>query len=104
MTEEQWVFVCDSDELEDEEALRFDHGSRTFAIYNLAGEIFATDGHCTHEKQHLADGLVYDGIIECPLHMGQFDIKTGEAISGPVCINLQTYGVKSEGGKIFIRL
>lgn len=104
MSEERWIFVCNAEELGEEEVMRFDHDGRTFAIYNLARDFFATDGLCTHEKQHLADGLVYDGIIECPLHMGQFDIETGEAISGPVCVNLQTYAVKCEDGRVFIRL
>ena len=39
--------------------------------------IFATDGLCTHEKVHLADGLVMDDIIECPKHNGRFNYKTG---------------------------
>ena len=104
MSDERWIFVCNSDDLDDEDAFRFDYASQTFAIFNLAGDFYATDGNCTHENQHLSEGFVYDGIIECPLHLGQFDIQTGEAISGPVCINLQTYEVKSEGGEIFIRL
>ena len=34
-------------------------GSRTFAIYRSPeGGFFATDGLCTHEKVHLAGGLV----------------------------------------------
>ena len=100
----EWVLACDASEIDDEEVLRFDHGERTFAIYNLDGDFFATDGYCTHEQQHLGDGLVMDGIIECPLHMGQFDIETGEALSGPVCIDLKTYEVKNEEGRIYLRI
>ena len=101
---ENWVLACRADEIDDEEVLRFDHDGRTFAIYNLAGNYHATDGFCTHEQQHLSDGIVLDGIIECPLHMGQFDIETGEALSGPVCFNLKTYGVKNQDGEIYICL
>ena len=54
--------------------IRFDHGGRTFAIYRARGRrYFATDGLCTHEQVHLADGLVMDNIIECPKHNGRFD-------------------------------
>lgn len=28
-------------------------------------ELFATDGYWTHEKAHLAEGLVIDDVIEC---------------------------------------
>ena len=99
---ENWIDVCGTADIDDEEVMRFDHGERSFAVYNLAGDYFATDGYCTHEQQHLADGLVDDGIIECPLHMGQFDIETGEALAGPVCINLNTYPAKSEDGRVYI--
>ena len=61
--------------------------------------IFATDGLCTHEQFHLADGLVMDDIIECPKHNGRFNYKTGEAKGAPVCVNLRTYPVKVEGGE-----
>ena len=53
---------------------------------------------------HLADGLVMDHLIECPKHNGQFDYRTGEAKRAPVCINLKTYPVKVEGGRVFIEV
>lgn len=99
-----WVDACSTADIDTDDVRRFDYGARTFAIYNVGGAFYATDGMCTHEKQHLADGLVDDGIIECPLHMGQFDIETGEAIAGPVCVNLKTYDVKVENGRVYLSL
>jgi 3-phenylpropionate/trans-cinnamate dioxygenase ferredoxin subunit len=40
--------------------------------------------------------------IECPKHNGRFDFVTGEAKGAPVCINLKTYGVKVEAGRVFV--
>ena len=99
-----WVEACDADEIDEEDVIRFDHGSRTFAIYRIDEGYFATDGLCTHEQVHLADGLVMDTIIECPKHNGRFDLRTGEAKGAPVCINLKTYPVKVEAGKVFINV
>ena len=83
--------------------IRFDHGGRTFAVYRSPDdEYFATDGICTHEHAHLSDGLVMDNIIECPKHYGRFDYKTGEAKGAPFCVDLRTYPVKVEGGKVLI--
>jgi 3-phenylpropionate/trans-cinnamate dioxygenase ferredoxin subunit len=85
--------------------IRFDHAGRTFAIYRSPDdEYFATEGLCTHEKVHLADGLVMDEIIECPKHNGRFNSKTGAARGAPVCVNLKTYPVKVEAGKIYLQL
>ena len=98
-----WVEACNADDIEREDVIRFDHGGRTFAVYRSPDdEYFATDGICTHEHAHLSDGLVMDNIIECPKHNGRFDYKTGEAKGAPVCVDLRTYPVKVEGGKVLI--
>ncbi len=101
---DEWVDAYDAREIGDEEVVAFEHEGRTYALYNLEGHYYATDGYCTHEKAHLSDGFVMDGMIECPLHMGQFDIITGEAVAGPVCIHLKTYAVKEENDRIFIKV
>ncbi|MDB5536441.1 MAG: MocE [Devosia sp.] len=100
-----WVEACGSDDVEEEDVIRFDHAGRVFAIYRSPDdEYFATDGLCTHEHVSLADGLVMDEIIECPKHNGRFNYKTGEAKGAPVCVNLRTYRVKVEGGAVFVEV
>lgn len=99
----QWVEALSAEEIDAEDVARFDHGGRTFAIYHSPdGKFYATDGLCTHEQVHLADGLVMDFIIECPKHNGRFDYRTGAAKGAPVCVNLRTYPAKVEAGKVFI--
>ncbi len=101
----RWVDACAADDIEEEDVIRFDHGDRTYAIYRTAaGQYFATDGLCTHKRAHLADGVVMGTIIECPKHNGRFDIRTGEAQGPPVCVNLVTYPVKLESGRVFVGL
>ena len=99
-----WVEACDADEIEEEDVMRFDHCRQTYAIYRIDDEYYATDGLCTHEQVHLADGLVMDNIIECPKHNGRFDIRTGAAKGAPVCVNLKTYPVRVEDGKVLINV
>lgn len=100
-----WVEVCATGDIDEEDVIRFDHDGKTFAVYRSPDDrFFATDGLCTHEKIHLADGLVMDDIIECPKHNGRFSYVTGEAKGAPVCVDLKTYPVKVEGGSVFISL
>ncbi len=99
-----WIKACAADDIDDEDVIRFDHDGRTFALYRKDDQFFATDGLCTHEKIHLADGLVMDYVIECPKHNGRFDFRTGAAKGAPVCIDLKTYPVKVEDGDLFIYL
>ncbi|WP_456866657.1 Rieske 2Fe-2S domain-containing protein [Bradyrhizobium sp. USDA 4503] len=103
--EGEWVVACAADALEPETALRFDRGGRTFVIARSPeGGYFAIDGHCSHEKVHLADGIVDGYIIECPKHFGAFDYRTGEARALPACIDLRAYEVKVEGDTVFVKI
>ena len=99
-----WIRACATDDIPDEDVIRFDHNGATYAIYRKDDAFFATDGLCTHEKIHLADGLVMDYTIECPKHNGTFDYRTGAAKGAPVCINLKTYKTKVENGDVLIDL
>jgi len=101
----QWIRACASDALGREQAVRFDYQNRTFVIVRSPeGDFYAMDGHCSHEKIHLADGIVDGCIIECPKHFGTFDYRTGEARGLPACIDLHSYEVKVEGNSVAINL
>ncbi len=100
-----WIEVGPAEDIVEEDVIRLDHGSRSLAVYRLKGDLYyATDGLCTHEYAYLADGLVIDGVIECPLHNGRFDIATGRALRAPACDHLETYPVERRGNKLYVRL
>ena len=100
-----WIVAGNIDEIDREDVARFDYSERTFAIYRSPEDVYyATDGLCTHERVHLADGLVMNHIIECPKHNGRFDYRTGQAKGAPVCVNLRTYPVRIDGGRVLIQL
>ncbi len=101
---ENWHRIGPADEIDREDVMRFDLGEKTFAIYHTKDGFYASDGLCTHEFQHLADGLVIDDIIECPLHQGRFHIPSGKAKSAPVCVDLKTYQVQVVDGDIYIQV
>ena len=100
-----WVDACAADAIEEEDVVRWDHGGRSFAIYRSPDDaFFCTDGLCTHQQVHLADGLVEGCTITCPKHNGRFDYTTGEALRAPVREALRTYPVRVEGGRILVDL
>ncbi|MCZ8105069.1 MAG: Rieske 2Fe-2S domain-containing protein [Burkholderiales bacterium] len=98
-----WIKACSILQFAQQQIIRFDYGSDTFAIFKSPdGDFFATAGYCTHERAHLADGNVYGFEIECPRHLGAFDYRTGEAILAPACIDLRTFAVRIEGEDVLI--
>lgn len=100
----EWVIVCDADAIEEEDVIRFDRGAATYAVYRTTKGYYATYGHCTHERAHLAGGFVIGEAIECPLHQGRFHIPTGSALSAPACVALKTYPVRLADGKVLVGL
>lgn len=100
-----WIEACRVDDIEPEGVIRFDHDGKTYAIYRSPmDEVFCTDGLCTHEHVHLADGLVLDYEIECPKHSGAFDYRTGAAKRLPPCVNLRTYETELRDGMVLLKL
>jgi MocE subfamily Rieske [2Fe-2S] domain protein len=102
---EGWIEVCVSEFLRREDVIRFDHEGRTYAIYRAdGGELYATDGVCTHGNAHLAEGMVKGKLIECPKHNGRFDITDGSPQRKPACVALRTYKVREHEGKVFLEM
>ncbi len=99
---ENWTPVAATGDIDEDDLIQVVVEDRLIAVYNLGGEFYATSDTCTHENACLSDGFVIDGIIECPLHQGRFDIATGKAQGSPVSENLATYPVKVEDGRIYV--
>jgi nitrite reductase/ring-hydroxylating ferredoxin subunit len=83
-------------------AKRFEVGNLVLAVYNVGGAFYATDDECTHGAASLSDGILEDDIIECTMHFGAFNVRTGEAVQAPCSIALRTYKVEVKDGKILV--
>ena len=102
---ENWIDAGAADRVAREDVAPFEHEGRQYALYRTEGDrYFATDGLCTHEQVELADGFVMGTIIECPMHNGRFDFTTGEAKGAPACVNLATFPVKIENGRMLLKI
>ena len=101
---ENWVKAADRSALNDGEVIGVIVNGREIALYETDGEIFATDDICTHAYAKLSDGWMEKGEIECPLHAGRFEIKTGKATAPPCIDDIKTYPVRVEGDAIQVKL
>ncbi len=71
-------------------------------LVNFEGEFYALNDCCTHQDASLSDGEIVGNDLECPLHGGAFDIKTGKPTSFPVVTPVDMYQIKVEGDQILI--
>jgi len=102
---EGWIEVCDAATLPCAEVIRFDHGKKTYALYkDEQGQLYATDGMCTHGNTHLSDGLVHGKTIECSKHNGRFNLVDGSPARAPICRSLATYPVEERRGQLYINV
>lgn len=97
-----YVAVATTDDLEPGEMLRVIVDNLPIAVYNVAGEFYATQDTCTHAEASLSEGDLYDDRVMCPMHGAEFDIKTGAALSFPATFPLRTFPVKVEGDHILV--
>ncbi len=100
----QWIDACSTKDIEADDLIAWEYKGFKIGLYNTSKGFYATDLMCTHEEESLEEGLVMDCVIECPLHGGRFDICTGKALSAPVHLDLQTYPVKIEFGRVLVKL
>ncbi|HHJ21046.1 MAG TPA: non-heme iron oxygenase ferredoxin subunit [Gammaproteobacteria bacterium] len=82
--------------------LRIKAGSKAILVTNIDGAFFAVDDMCTHEDASLYLGCIKGDLVQCSLHGGTFNVKTGAAVDEPAEIPLQTYPVKYEGEAIYV--
>jgi Na+-transporting NADH:ubiquinone oxidoreductase subunit F len=102
---EGWIEACAADDLGLADVVRFDHSKKTYALYRTEdGELYATDGLCTHGNVHLSLGLVKGKLIECSKHNGRFNLIDGSPARVPVCRGLATYPTAERNGRIFINV
>lgn len=100
-----WVDVCAAADLKPADVIRFDHGQKTYALYRISeGQLFATDGVCTHGNTHLSEGLIVGKMIECPKHNGRFNLCDGSPARAPICRGLATYPIEERGAQIRINV
>lgn len=101
MSDENLVFLCKSGDLTPGQVRRVDRPGGDLAVYNIDGEFFATDDRCTHGLSSLAEGDLLGEEIECSMHFGSFNVKTGAAMAPPCSIAIRTYKVEVRGEDVF---
>ena len=99
-----WHVAAALDDLKEGEPLGVEIASYHVALYRVGQEFYATGNICTHAEALLSDGLLDGCEIECPLHMGRFDIRNGEALTSPVEIDIPTYPVRVADGRLEVCL
>ena len=104
MSEPDFVTVGRTGDLAPGEMTYVDVRNTAVCLINLDGTYYAVNDTCTHADASLSDGTIEGDILECPLHGGCFDIRTGAPAAIPVVTPIETYRVRIEGDAVQVAL
>ena len=80
------------------------HGTRELAVFDTTDGITVSMARCTHGAANLCDGYFNGTHIECPLHQGLFDARTGKAKAAPARVDLRMITSRIERGMVQVWL
>lgn len=98
------VRIATVDELQPGQMKAMDVDDRRIAVANLGGSYVAFDAVCTHAGGPLEEGEIDGETVVCPMHGGQFNIKTGGVESPPPRKAIATYKVQVVGRDIHVEV
>lgn len=99
-----WTDLIAVSELEPNDATPIKLGKRDLAVYDTVSGITVSLARCTHGAANLCDGYFDGKHIECPLHQGLFDARTGLATALPARIRLRMFEARVLNGIVQIKL
>jgi nitrite reductase (NADH) small subunit len=76
---------------------------RRVAVFNVDGEVVATQGRCPHAKGPIHEGDVAGRTLTCPWHGYAFNLDTGACDDDPDLV-LERYAVQVDGDDILVML
>jgi nitrite reductase/ring-hydroxylating ferredoxin subunit len=70
---------------------------------NVDGKYYAIGDKCTHRGCKLSGGtLKGSGVVGCPCHGSNFDVKTGNVVKGPAKTSEPAFQVKVEKDDVLV--
>jgi nitrite reductase/ring-hydroxylating ferredoxin subunit len=83
---------------------RVEVGHELICLANVGGTIYAISDDCPHIGGGLSDGELTGCVVTCPVHLAQFDVRSGRVLRGPARDDVSTYSVHVEGEYVYLQM
>jgi nitrite reductase/ring-hydroxylating ferredoxin subunit len=100
----QWHRVVSADAVQEGSPHAAVVGDVKIGIFKAEDQYFAINNICTHAYAELTNGFQEGCLVECPLHAGFFDVRTGAGQGSPIEQDVATYPTKLEDGWVHVEL
>jgi naphthalene 1,2-dioxygenase ferredoxin component len=98
----QWTLVPKAAQLEVGAMTGLSSAGQHIIVYRTASGFCASARRCTHQGADLMRGYFDQDIIECPVHQGRFNVRSGAALSAPASKALKIYAVTVIEGEVYV--
>lgn len=101
----EWHDIGAADAVPEGEARGFEAAGGRVCVVRHQGCFFALADLCNHGHALLSEGYcdIGEGVLECPLHGGLFDFRTGEPKGPPAEKDAQVFDVKVSDGRLLVQ-
>ena len=98
--------VCPVDELKPGERRLLEWEDLEIGVFNCDGTLYAIEDRCSHDNGPLAEGEFDEDTctVECPRHGSLFDLKTGQPVTLPAYVPVETFPVIIEDDTIKVEV
>ena len=94
--------VCKTDDLAEGQMILAVIQNARVAVARCPEGVIAFQDHCTHKGGPLSDGALVGCTVQCPWHGSQFNVHSGQVVSGPAQEPILTYDVVTRGDEVFV--
>jgi nitrite reductase/ring-hydroxylating ferredoxin subunit len=104
ITEKDGFFkVCKYSDLKEKIGQRFFVDDVDIALFKVDGIVYALSNVCLHQKAGIIyEGFIEDGVVTCPAHGWQFELKTGKVPFG--IKGLDSYEVEVKDDYVYVKV
>ncbi len=99
-----WHSLGDAGQLQDGAPRSYTLEERRFCLIRDGEKVHAIDDKCSHGPAFLSDGIcdLAEGTLECPLHAGLFDFRTGAVLARPALRPVTYHRAEIRDGELFL--
>lgn len=97
------IRVADTEAVPEGKGIVVNVEGKQLAIFRYQGEFFALDETCPHRGGPLHEGPIQEGVVACPWHLWQFNLKTGLSPVNPLS-KVQVYKTRVEGNDVLVEI
>lgn len=96
----EFLEVAKLSDIPEDEGLCVTVGDLKIGLFLHDGEVYAINNICPHQGAPLHQGFIDEGIVMCPLHAWEIDVKTGRVMNSTDKVD--TYRVRVDGETISV--